>query len=208
MKHAKLDPRLQRCHDDFDALLAAVPQNHPNLPDFKKNVAEAKKYYQDNYNAAAGFFTARDLIEEYERFIKNAQMVASGERSVEVAYKDNHNSTYSRKTGVVAYNIFKMCEAIFWALTAVFSFCAALSVGIPLILIPEPFTSATGLVTTIATASLGMRALKAIDKCADEFASFDPIENEERIENVCFSFFAPAKKQDPVAPQAPLVATI
>lgn len=182
-KNARLlEKRLQNCDIQFYQLF----NNQELSRKFFLQLNQIKYFYTASFNKTQNEDDGIEIIEEYENFISLVAQVKSGEISADKAFETIKDTTESKQTDVIIANFFKVCELMFWATAAFFSYVACVSVGVPLTFC-EPFI---GIAVTASTFLMTCSAIEKFFNCFDQFQSFDKINDLDQSKKDTVTFFS------------------
>ncbi|AMP89167.1 DUF5638 domain-containing protein [Legionella pneumophila] len=177
-----LEKRLQNCDTQLNQLFNGQELSRK----FLHQLNQIKYFYNSAFNKTDNEDDGIEAIEEYENFISLVSQVKSGQINADKAIETIKDTTESKQADVIIANFFKVCELMFWAAAAFFSYLACVSVGIPLTFC-EPILGITvSLSTFLMTVST---ASKFLD-CFDEFESLDKINEHDQNQKDTIRFFS------------------
>lgn len=180
----KLADQIVMCETNLDSLFEGLKKSY----DLEQQLAKIKAYYRRAFNKTHFECAGEDIVEEYQNLVFAIEQLKSGKLTADEALETIEETANNRTAGVIVYNLFKMCELLFWAAAAAACYVGCISVGIPLICC-EPVI---GLAITIGTGALLLNTANECLNCFEQFQSLDPIEEETIREKNIVSFFAPA----------------
>ncbi|CZG75855.1 TPA: lpg2271 family Dot/Icm T4SS effector [Legionella pneumophila] len=182
-KNARLlEKRLQNCDTQLNQFF-----NGQELSiKFLQQLNQIKYFYNSAFSKTENEDDGLEIVEEYENFISLVSQVKSGQINADKAFETIKDTTESRQADVIIANFFKVCELMFWATAAFFSYLACVSVGIPLTFCDPLLGIAVSLSTFLMTIST---ASKFLD-CFDEFQSLDKINEHDKNQKDTVRFFS------------------
>ncbi|HAU1654769.1 TPA: hypothetical protein JBJ28_14565 [Legionella pneumophila] len=177
-----LEKRLQNCDTQLNQLF-----NGQELPiKFLQQLNQIKYFYNSAFNKTDNEDDGLEIVEEYENFISLASQVKSGQINADKAFETIKDNTESKQTDVIIANFFKVCELMFWATAAFFSYVACVSVGIPLTFC-EPLL---GVAVSLSTFLMAVSTASKFLDCFDEFQSLDKINEHDQNQKDTVRFFS------------------
>ncbi|BCA94511.1 hypothetical protein TUM19329_08720 [Legionella antarctica] len=177
-----LKKKIVDCNRELDSLFTNL---NPDIK-LKEQASQIKYFYKRAFDKTSNENTALKIVQQYEQFITTASEVQLGQLTAAEANRVIDDVTEDRQFNILKYNIFKVCELIFWTAVAAASYSAGLTLGIPLMFL-EPLI---GFTITAGTAILFAVSITNASDCFDEFKTFDRVNFENSREKDVISFFS------------------
>lgn len=168
--------------------------------ELEKNLEHIKNYYRISFARAAAKSNAESIVESYEYFVNILTKTRDGSHTADQAIELIDEINTDREIGIIFHNIAKVCEIIFWCLTACTCFLAIASIGCPFML-AQPIL---GITLSAGATLLALTAINELVDCFEEFKSLDRLRDEDKRERHLVSFFKAAEPALPLEQEVTL----
>lgn len=184
----ELDCRRRKCNSELKRLLDILESE-----EYRRYLRpDIEGYFAHYFNKTTNVEEGIAVVEQYEHFITMVSEVQQGLLSREDAFNKINEETEDKKFAIIADNILKVCEILFWSTVGVLAYGACLSIGGAISVI-NPFV---GIGAMVGLFLVFIAALDNAVECFDEFKTFDPVEKLSVMEKQYVTFFKAEPSKD------------
>lgn len=176
----ELNLRRRKCDAKLKELLDIIETDD----DRRRLYPQIEIYFAYYFNKTTNEAEGTAIIRQYELFLTLVSDVQQGLLSREDALKKLDEEMEDNKFAIIADNILKVCEILFWSTVAGLAYGACFTIAGAL--------SVNPVVGVVAMIGLFILCIVAIDnavECLDEFKTFDQDEKLGTIEKQYIGFF-------------------